>query len=514
MPLDFDTARASAPPAPQRADVTCFVGYVGRRRTPVPAEVIRDLRAAGWIDGPWRRDEAQVRALEQVPVTVESWDAFDRLFDWRSRAVSSAGSGTCATYLGAAVRRFFAQGGRRAIIVRAGNPWPYLEDGGGRAANRLARIRQLLPTVGGAMPPFDSTDPRTWRGVQHLYGLGDASLICLPDLADACAIDPPAPEATLPLLPLSEGFVDCSDAEEAPPPDLALRRVQAPRCDTAGVQAWTEAIGSAREFLIRHRRDVLLIAALPLLRDASAQHDPRRHLEGENALVVRGGGPALASSAFVQLAYPWPITPDSGDLPEALEPPEGLLAGLIAAGALARGTFRSVAGSLLPVVTGTEPVASWGLAPDNPWARLAERVCLIARQPDGWALQSDVTTSPDEAWRAGGVSRMLASLVRAARATGEDELFGANGPALWTRVRRHLESLLTAYWREGGLGGHSLAEAFDVRCDRSTMTQNDLDAGRVIARITVLPVAAIERITVVLALSAAGQAIGDAREVA
>ena len=46
------------------------------------------------------------------------------------------------------------------------------------------------------------------------------------------------------------------------------------------------------------------------------------------------------------------------------------------------------------------------------------------------------------------------------------------------------------------------------------MTQNDLDAGRVIARITVLPVAAIERITVVLALSAAGQAIGDAREVA
>jgi len=67
---------------------------------------------------------------------------------------------------------------------------------------------------------------------------------------------------------------------------------------------------------------------------------------------------------------------------------------------------------------------------------------------------------------------------------------------------------------EGGLGGATPDEAFEVRCDRSTMSQNDLDAGRLIARITVLPVAAIERITVVLALTAAGQIVGDIREVA
>ena len=109
---------------------------------------------------------------------------------------------------------------------------------------------------------------------------------------------------------------------------------------------------------------------------------------------------------------------------------------------------------------------------------------------------------------------MLASLVRAARATGEAELFGANGPALWTRVRRHLETLLTAYWQEGGLGGSTPDEAFEVRCDRSTMTQADLDAGRLVAKISVLPVAAIERITIVLALSSAGHVVGEVREVA
>src|SRR3990170_8120780 len=101
MPLEFDPARASVPAPPQRTDITCFVGHVGRRRGPLPERVTRDLRAAGWIDGPWNRDEAQIRSLEQLPVTVESWEAFDRLFEWRSRLVSNAGTATCASYLGA-----------------------------------------------------------------------------------------------------------------------------------------------------------------------------------------------------------------------------------------------------------------------------------------------------------------------------------------------------------------------------------------------------------------------------
>ena len=53
--------------------------------------------------------------------------------------------------------------------------------------------------------------------------------------------------------------------------------------------------------------------------------------------------------------------------------------------------------------------------------------------------------------------------------------------------RRQLESLLTALLAGGGLGGATPDEAFDVRCDRTTMTQADLDAGRLIAKITVLP---------------------------
>ena len=110
---------------------------------------------------------------------------------------------------------------------------------------------------------------------------------------------------------------------------------------------------------------------------------------------------------------------------------------------------------------------------------------------------------------------MMASLVRAARATGEAELFGANGPALWTRVRRHLESLLTAYWQEGGLGGtlagRSVRGALRPEHDDARPTSTRAASSR---RSRFCRSAAIERITVVLALSAAGQIVGEVREVA
>jgi phage tail sheath protein FI len=74
--------------------------------------------------------------------------------------------------------------------------------------------------------------------------------------------------------------------------------------------------------------------------------------------------------------------------------------------------------------------------------------------------------------------------------------------------------LLKGFWRVGALAGATPLEAFSVRCDRSTMTQNDLDNGRLVTEITVLPAHSIERITVVLALTAAGASHARVREAA
>jgi phage tail sheath protein FI len=43
-------------------------------------------------------------------------------------------------------------------------------------------------------------------------------------------------------------------------------------------------------------------------------------------------------------------------------------------------------------------------------------------------------------------------------------------------------------WRNGGLPGQKPEDAFFVRCGRTTMTQSDLDNGRLICLIGVAPV--------------------------
>jgi hypothetical protein len=64
----------------------------------------------------------------------------------------------------------------------------------------------------------------------------------------------------------------------------------------------------------------------------------------------------------------------------------------------------------------------------------------------------------------------------------------SNDQALWTSVRRVVESFLEAQWRSGALQGQTPARAYFVRCDRTTMTQNDIDNGRLICEIGVAPV--------------------------
>ncbi|MCY1532661.1 hypothetical protein D9M68_679440 [compost metagenome] len=108
----------------------------------------------------------------------------------------------------------------------------------------------------------------------------------------------------------------------------------------------------------------------------------------------------------------------------------------------------------------------------------------------------------------------MATLLRAARLRGQSVLFDGNGPQTWARLERSFEELLKGFWRVGALAGATPEEAFSVRCDRSTMTPHDLDNGRLVTEITVLPAHSIERITVVLALAAAGVGQASVREAA
>ena len=64
-------------------------------------------------------------------------------------------------------------------------------------------------------------------------------------------------------------------------------------------------------------------------------------------------------------------------------------------------------------------------------------------------------------------------------------MFEPNGERLWANIRRTVADFLYNEWRNGALLGSKPEEAYFVRCDRSTMTQNDLDNGRLVCLIGV-----------------------------
>jgi phage tail sheath protein FI len=62
-------------------------------------------------------------------------------------------------------------------------------------------------------------------------------------------------------------------------------------------------------------------------------------------------------------------------------------------------------------------------------------------------------------------------------------VFEPNSEQLWQQVASSVRDFLFDQWQAGALLGSTEEEAFFVRCDRTTMTQNDLDNGRLVVLI-------------------------------
>jgi hypothetical protein len=499
--LVFEASARAPVSAPERADIACFVGFVRRRPgAPISPDIRQWLIEQGWTTPPtpWINPEDPLTPLKDVPVPIERWNDFARLFDWEG------------TYLGAAVCSFFAQGGRKCYVIRVGDTWKP----GTSRQERLGRLERLLPGVGDLFEA-SPVDRSTWTGAAHLLGLPDVSFLSMPDLAALLAAE--APPLSGPVAPPAgpEVFVECSTP--APMPlQAVLSQEAAPRCDVDGYERWSLFLKRVKALLSRHLREVQLVAAIPLPAPGVAFQGATRKWFAEETpypFLLAGGYLERIQSTFVQLVYPWARTPGSAGLPEALENPEGLFAGVLARNSLLRGTFRNVLNlelldvyELVPVLDRGQlslPPAE-GLVKDGPPRSLRERVSVLGPTPGGLRVLSDVTTSPQESWRLAGVNRLMSVLVRAARRAGLEVVFEPSSERTWRELVYRLEAVLAQLWEAGALSGASEREAFRIRCDRTTMTQDDLDAGRLVAEVMFNAAPSLESIRVVLTLAEGG----------
>lgn len=98
------------------------------------------------------------------------------------------------------------------------------------------------------------------------------------------------------------------------------------------------------------------------------------------------------------------------------------------------------------------------------------------------------TISSNSLWRYVNVRRLFLYIEESIRVSTNWVVFEPNEPLLWLRVKRTIENFLGDLWRAGALSGSSEGEAFFVDIGTNTMSQSDIDNGKLICVIGVAPV--------------------------
>jgi hypothetical protein len=106
----------------------------------------------------------------------------------------------------------------------------------------------------------------------------------------------------------------------------------------------------------------------------------------------------------------------------------------------------------------------------------------------------------DSDWKYVNVRRLLIFIEHSIDRGLQWVVFEPNAEPLWARVRRSISNFLTLVWRNGGLEGTKVEEAYFVKCDRTTMTQTDIDSGRLIVIVGVAPVKPAEFVIIRIGL--------------
>jgi phage tail sheath protein FI len=194
-------------------------------------------------------------------------------------------------------------------------------------------------------------------------------------------------------------------------------------------------------------------------------------------------------SSYAALYHPWVISSNPlaqpGDISipsEIMLPPSGFVCGIYARNDSSKGVSKSPANETVRGALRFETDISFA---EQEVLNPRGINCLRFFPGRGYRLWGARTTSSDPEWKYVGPRRYFIYLEHSIDRSTQWAVFENNGHQLWANVRESVESFLYNEWVSGSLLGTNPEEAYFVRCDRTTMTQNDLDNGRLICLIGV-----------------------------
>lgn len=227
-----------------------------------------------------------------------------------------------------------------------------------------------------------------------------------------------------------------------------------------------------------------LIQHCELLKDRFAVLDPPDPLDTQAILEFR----TRFDTRYAALYYPWVMVRDPSLDRDVSVPPSGHMAGIYARVDIDRGVHKAPANVVVRGIRLRD-----GFAQDvtkrqqdllNP-----KGINALRFFPDlGHRVWGARTLSSDTTWKYINVRRLFIQIEESIEEGTNWVVFEPNDEPLWALVRQTITNFLTTFWRNGQLAGTTADEAFFVACDRSTMSQDDIDNGRLICVIGIAPV--------------------------
>lgn len=224
-----------------------------------------------------------------------------------------------------------------------------------------------------------------------------------------------------------------------------------------------------------------LIGHCEILRDRFAILDPRDDLSIEQIRAFR----ERYDTKYAALYYPWIEVRDPSLGRNVTVGPSAHMAGIYARVDRDRGVHKAPANEVIRGITRiAQDVTQFEQDMLNPNNINALRF-FPGRGNRVWGAR--VITS-DAAWKYINVRRLFLFVEESIDEGTQWVVFEPNDESTWTRVRQSVRNFLLLVWRSGALQGETEELAFYVKCDRTTMTQADIDAGRLICEVGIAPV--------------------------
>ena len=201
---------------------------------------------------------------------------------------------------------------------------------------------------------------------------------------------------------------------------------------------------------------------------------------------------ATMETKYAALYCPWLkiIDPVSGS--EILVPPGGFIAGIYARSDAEVGVHKAPANEVVIGALSLEYAFSKGVQEILDPAGVN---CIREFAGRGIRVWGARTLSSDSLWKYVNVRRLFIFIEKSIENGTRWVVFEPNNEKLWARMKQTISQFLITVWKSGGLMGTTPEEAFFVKCDRTTMTQDDIDNGKLVVVIGVAPLKPAEFVT-------------------